>query len=138
MKASLPVASKGQALAELIIACAILAIILLGIVTTISFSLNTTTVAANKTLSLYYAQQGIERVRGFRNENGWNNIDIAGQPQAVIQNNGVNTIFTRTVTVASDIAFITDSNIRRVTSTVSWIDGGQQYDTRLTTVLTNH
>lgn len=131
--------SSGQALAELIIACAILAIILFGVVTTINYSINSVAVAANKTRATYYAEQGLEQARVARNTdwttfagansgttylNGENNMTIAGTP------------YQRTIAITNDTT-VTGDNDRRVRSAVTWTDGTQQYTTELVTVLTN-
>ncbi len=135
MKASKPVVSltqkqkrsnvrldlaSGQAMAELIIACAILAIILMGIVTTINFSLNSATVALNKTLATHYATQYLEQARGARREseavfNGMASVNFSPIP---------NTIFSRRLTI-TDIS--TPANLNRVRAEVMWLDGTQEY-----------
>lgn len=121
---------KGQALAELIIACAILAIVLFGVITTINFSVNTAAVSSNKTRSIFYAQEGLELARAARNED-WNSFEngsyLANNPESI-----PNTVFTRTITITGG-----GNTQREVTSTVTWFDGTTQYETTLVTVLTN-
>lgn len=127
--------SHGQALAELIIACAILAILLFGVVSTINFSVNAVAVSTNKTRATYYAQDGLEQARAARNTNwttfsttpflnGENNSAIAG------------TIYRRTIAITNEVV-PGGIEARRVTSTVTWYDGTQQFSTQLIVVLTN-
>lgn len=123
----------GQALAELIIACAILAITLFGIVTTINFSINSVAVSSNKTRATYYAQDGLEQARAARNAN-WSTFQN-GAYLGAARNVFVaipNTIFRRRVTVGPETL-----SARRVTSTVTWVDGTQTYTTQIIMVLAN-
>lgn len=122
--------NEGQALAELIIACAILAIVLFGVVTTINFSVNAAAVSSNKTRSIYLAQEGLERARAARDES-WDSFQnssyLSANPEPI-----AGTVFTRTITIAGS-----GNTQREVTSTVHWFDGSTRYETRLVTVLTN-
>lgn len=130
--------SSGQALAELIIACAILAIVLFGVVTTINFSLNAVAISTNKTRANYYAQEGLEQARAARNAN-W--TAFTGNTTGVTFLNGENnkaiagTIFNRTIRIED--GGLAGNNDRQVTSIVTWFDGEEQYQTRLVTILTN-
>ena len=131
--------SSGQALAELIIACAILAITLFGIVSTINFSINAVSVSSNKTRATYYAQDGLEQARAARNAD-WTTFSNGsylggneGTPVAI-----AGTIFTRTIAITNDNALPGNTNDKRVTSTVTWVDGSQTYTTSLIMVLTDH
>jgi hypothetical protein len=128
----------GQALAELIIACGVLAINLFGIVTTINFSVNAVTISANKTLAVYYAQEGLEIARGMRNQ-GWTVLAPPSPPNPVsydIENQPISgTIFSRTIHVGDDGINVLPKQDRRITSTVTWTDGTQVYSTKLETVL---
>jgi|SRR3989344_2719284 len=131
--------SSGQALAELIIACAILAIVLFGVVSTINFSLNAVSVSTNKTRANYYAQEGLERARAARNED-WDTF--TGNTNGTVFLNNENdrpiagTIFNRTIRIED--GGIAGNNERRVTSMVEWFDGTEPYQTQLVTILTNH
>jgi Tfp pilus assembly protein PilV len=128
--------SSGQALAELIIACAILAITLFGVVATINFAVTTVALSTNKTRANYYAQEGLEQARAARNTE-WSTF-VNGAYLGSAHNVWTpiaGTIFSRRVTIAD--AGLAGNNDAQVTSHVTWFDGTRQYETRLVTVLTN-
>jgi len=127
--------NTGQALAELIIACAILAITLFGIVSTINFSINAVAVSSNKTRATYYAQDGLEQARAARNAN-WSTFENGSYLGAAnnVDTAIAGTIYTRRIRIVNELAA---NNGRRVTSTVSWVDGTQTYTTSLILVLVN-
>lgn len=63
---------SGQSLVEMIMAVGLVAIVLVGLISAITFSLTNSQYARNKTLATKFAQEGIEWARNQRDSLNWN------------------------------------------------------------------
>ena len=144
---------KGQSLFEVILALAISAIILTGIVSLSSTSINTSTVSNNKSQANRYAGEAMEYVRKEKAFLGWNSfittigtgswclktLDFTVAPHApcgasdYLQDPpGKNTVFKRELTLET---ITSDYVTFRIV--VSWVDEKGTHETRSVSTVSN-
>jgi len=144
---------SGQSLFEVILAIAVSAIILTGIVSLSSTSVNTSTVSKNKSQANRYTSQAMEFIRKEKAFTGWNafrttigtdpwclkklefSSDTAhacGSSEYLQDPVGINTIFIRQLTILSATINEINFEIR-----VGWIDDKGTHETRTVSTLTD-
>lgn len=62
---------KGQALFEIVIAVGIILILVIALISVATLSLLNAQFARNQTLATKYAQEAIEKIRAYRDNNSW-------------------------------------------------------------------
>ena len=128
--------NKGQSLFEVILALAVVALILVTVVSLAAFSVRNSSYSKNKTIAERYVQQAIEWLRGERDANSTtffnrsgnyciNNLSfISGQCSGNISG----TVFKRELAISK-----TTVNLKTVLKTeviVSWSDGQGIHEAR--------
>lgn len=110
---------------------AVLIIVVVALLTTVNYSITLVNVSRNKSMSILYAQEGLELAREQRALN-WS--DVSNPASWPTNPNGTlpATPFTRVVTV-TDMG----PNAKEIESVVTWEMSGKSYQTSLSTVLTN-
>jgi len=119
---------SGQSIVEVIVALALIAMVVLGLVKVTVNSINNATFARDQRAATKYAQEGIENARKCKEENEvafWNkSCPTLSQP--------TDTKFTRTITYT----IIEDKQKMNVLVEVSWNDSKGNHKSSLTTNLT--
>lgn len=140
----------GQSLLEVILALAILAVIITGIVSLTSTSVNTSTYSKNVSQANRYADEVIEYIRKEKEFRGWSdfnsNITVSGgvwcMPDLALMTNEAcdplettdfisGTIFQRTLTATSA------GNSIDIDVKVTWTDDKGTHETRSSTTIAN-
>lgn len=62
---------KGQSLVEVIVALAVALIVILALVRVTVTSIHNASFAKNQALATQYAQEGMEKIRAYRDQNDW-------------------------------------------------------------------
>lgn len=112
--------SSGQGLIELIAALAIIMIVLLALAGVGIMSIKNSDLAKNKALATKYAQEGMEKVRAYRDQSSWTVFLTAcgGNLGTAAGLTPLPAPLTRTVTCDK----VTDITKPKVIVTVSWTD----------------
>jgi len=63
--------SKGQTLVEVLLAVGVATLVRIGLTGAVTVSLRNAQFARNQALATKYAQEGIEKVRAYRDQNDW-------------------------------------------------------------------
>jgi len=134
---TLPIArikQSGQSLIELVAALTIIMIVLLALAGAGLMSIRNSDLAKNKALATKYAQEGMEKVRAYRDQNGWTVFsgacDTLGTSLALP---ALPAPLTRAITCDDTIA-----TKLKVIVTVSWIDSKNiSHNSQLVTYFTN-
>jgi Tfp pilus assembly protein PilV len=162
MKPRLVEKSKGIGLIEILIVIAVLAVGLTGVISFLIFSRGVTFQIARTTEATTLAEEGLEAVRGLRDESWATNIATLDTstpatyyPVVSVDkwtltttNPGViNNLYTRVVVVEDvgrdgndDIASsggANDPKTKKVTSTITWTEAGRNKQVVLTTYITD-
>lgn len=132
--------TRGQSLIEVLIALSVVVLVILALITVTTISVRNATFAKNQSLATEYAQETIEKIRGYRNQNSWvdfvtncTNKAAMGLPDPsspfVLSDPACNIPETTNPCVEAD---------RRceVKVTISWDDAKGTHQTVLTTYLT--
>ena len=131
---------KGQSLFEVLVAIAVAALIMTGVVSLTTVALKNSTNTKNNALATKYAQEGIEYLREQR-DLAWTNLSsrspgsnlcLGGNPPSWGNCAQLNGIFDRRVTL-SDTGF---ESIQAVV-VVTWMDGTRTNNVNSTTRFTN-
>ena len=120
----------GQSLLEVMVALAVSTLVLTSLVSAVVVSVRNARFAKNQSLATKYAQEGIEKVRIYRDQNAWSDFDeptcesvpLAALPSPLNRSIGC------TPQVGGDRM--------EVTVTVSWTEAGRTHQSQLTTYLT--
>jgi len=62
---------KGQSLIEVLAALGVVVLVILALVTVTTISIRNATFAKNQSLATSYAQEAIEKIREYRDQNSW-------------------------------------------------------------------
>ena len=128
----------GQSLIEMVVAIAVVVIVILALVAITTTSIRNAAFSRNQALATKYAQEGIERVRAYRDQNTWQTFTIGCEspsgltppPSLFVRNIDCHLIgLSNNCVVANDIC--------EVTVTISWTDAQGTHKSELTTRLTN-
>lgn len=125
-----PVHKNGQSLIEVLFALGIAVVIIVALVSVTIGSLRNAQFAQNQVLATKYANEGMEKIRAYRDQNDWT-IFTGGC-------NGYNagsvpTPFTRNISCQQVGG---DTNKRKVTVTVSWTDSAGPHQSELVSYFT--
>ncbi len=130
---------RGITLVESLLASALFAIIVTGLVTAFLYGQEATLVAGQRERATLLAQEGLEAVKNLRDESfanltdGTYGLGISSNKFALQGSLDMKDIFTRQIQIGSNGA-----DRKNVTSTVSWMATGQRTGSiSLTTLLTN-
>lgn len=141
----------GQSILEVILALAILAVIITGIVSLTSTSVNTSTYSKNVSQANRYADEAIEYVRKYKEFEGWTDfytditlnsgkwcmtdLSLAINVECDLANSAhfiSGTIFQRTLTAIS-----VNSNSIDIDVKVTWTDDKGTHETKSSTTVSN-
>lgn len=136
---------KGQSIIEATVSVAVVALILVTLVSAVTVSIRNATFSKNKSLATKYVNEGLEAVRSIRDRN-WDEL-TAGIGTYGLKNNGTiwsfngisdnpdgNNVFTRIVTTSCTPASPYDAC--EITVQVSWISGSQTFNSQSNITLT--
>lgn len=128
--------SKGQALVETIIALAVASLIIGSLVVGVVISVKNTRFAKNQSLATKFAQEGMEEVRLYRDQNGWdafwsNKVGLGNEGPTGIGE----TIFEKEIKYQDVSEPEGEGNRAKVTVTVSWTEGANEHQSKLSTYL---
>lgn len=121
---------KGQSLVEVIIALAVAVIVIIALVRVVVTSIHNASFARNQALATKYAQEGLEKLRAYRDQNTWQNFTI----------NCTSTL--RSVSLPSLFVLSADTGCNcggdscEIKIAVSWRDAAGLHKSELTTRLT--
>ncbi|HUS59771.1 MAG TPA: prepilin-type N-terminal cleavage/methylation domain-containing protein [Nevskiaceae bacterium] len=118
---------KGQSLIEVLVALAVMAIVILALVRVTTVSIRNATFAKNRALATKYAQEGMEKVRAYRDEVVWETFTSNCPPTL----DALPLPFTRTVACTGS------GDERDIIVIVSWSEAGIPHESKLVTHLTN-
>jgi len=129
---------KGQSLFEVILALAVVALILITVVSLAAFSVRNSSYSKNKTIAESYVQQAVEWLRGQRDTNSaffskngnycLNNLSFAITRKCSDSEKIADTIFKRDLTISkSDVS---SKTVLKTEVTVSWSDGQGIHEAR--------
>ena len=129
----------GQSLLEVMVGLGVTTLVLTSLVSAVVVSVRNARFAKNQSLATKYAQEGIEKVRIYRDQNSWDNFIAVPGPSG--SNCGNETLVGLSVpspfTTAIDCVEVDgESDRREVTVTVSWTEAGRTHQSQLTTYLT--
>lgn len=130
--------ANGQSLIEVLLAVAIFSIVMGAIVFSFIDIYRGSFYSVNRTDGFRLAQEGIEATRAIRDRSfaelvsGTHGIALSGAQWSFSGTSDTSALFTRTIEIASP-----DVDTRYVTSTVSWVDGGQPRSIVLATIIKN-
>ncbi|MBI4999386.1 hypothetical protein HZB97_01295 [Candidatus Gottesmanbacteria bacterium] len=109
-----PVHKDGQSLLEALVAMAIAILIIGGLVAAVIVAVRNAQFARNQVLATKYANEGMEKIRSYRDQNDWDNFKSECGSYSL---GAVPTPFTRTHACQEEVA-----DKMKVTITVSWTD----------------
>ncbi len=120
--------NDGQSLIEMIVAIAVVLIVVVALVAITTVSIRNANFSRNQALATKYAQEGIEKVRAYRDQTDW--ATFTGNCQAPPGLTAPPSPFTRTITCPGN------GDTREVKVVVSWTDAQGPHKSELTTYLT--
>lgn len=122
---------NGISLLEVIIAMAVSIVLIAGLVFSVTASLRNSQFAKNQTLATKFAQEGLEKIRGYRDQNTW--ATFISPSGCVAYNPGVVPAqFTRIKTCS-----LLDPDKMQVIVTVSWTDPTGTHKSQLSSYFSN-
>lgn len=120
---------SGLSLLEVIISLAVSIILISGFVSAVTISIRNSQFAKNQTLATKFAQEAMEKIRGYRDQNTWATFTSG----CTGYNPGtVPAQFTRIKTCS-----LLDPNKMQVTVTVAWTDPTGSHKSELTSYFSN-
>lgn len=126
---------SGQSLLEVVMAMAIAVVVISGLVSAVTLAVRNSTFAKNQTLATKYAQEGLEKVRAYRDQNDWMTFTSGcGNLATMGISNTPAAGFSRSVSCAMQFP---NFNMRRIQITVSWTDSAGSHQSRLMSYFTN-
>ena len=123
---------KGQALLEIVVALAVVVIVVSALVKLITISIKNASFARNESLATKYAQEAIEKVRAYRDENTWDAFVSSCSSKPDLGLSDPPPPFSLLPISCAD-----SGDSRTVKVTVSWTDAQGTHESELTTYLTN-
>jgi len=125
---------SGQSLIEVIAALAVMVLVILALIIVTTISIRNATFAKNQTLATKFAQEGIEEVRAYRDQNSWDVfwLTTIGTPEETTE---INDIFTKTIKYENKETSFDANDRAEVTVTVSWTDAQEDHQSVLKTYL---
>lgn len=131
---------SGISLLEVIIAMAVAVVLISGLVFSVTASIRNSQFAKSQTLATKLAQEGLEKIRGYRDQNTWATFTTpVGSPNCGnLSTMGIAappSPFTRIVACVDTTP--SDVDKRKVTVTVSWTDPMGTHQSQLTSYFSN-
>ena len=120
--------NQGQTLVEVVLALAVASLVLLALTRVVTISLKSAQFSKNQTLATHHAQETMEVIRAYRDQNSWTDFSIKANCESPTGLPGLTTGFNRDIdcTIAGDKV--------TVIVTVSWDEGA--HETKLTSYFT--
>lgn len=122
--------NQGQSLIEMVVAVAVVILVVLTLVVATTISIRNAAFSRNQSLATKYAQEGIEKVRAYRDQSIWETFTVACDGKTISLNSPPSPFL-----LSFDCAG--SGNSREVTINVSWTDAQGTHQSELTTRLTN-
>jgi len=122
--------NNGQSLVEMVIAVGILVLVILALVAVTTVSVRNASFSRNQALATKYAQEAIEKVRAYREQNTWENFK--NNCSSVISGISLPSPFS----FGSETGCICKDDSCEVKVIVSWTDAKGTHKSELTTYLT--
>ncbi|MGB9911060.1 MAG: type IV pilus modification PilV family protein [Microgenomates group bacterium] len=119
---------KGQALFEVVIAIGVILILVVALIITATYSLRNAEFSRSQMLATKYAQEAIEKIRLFRDNNPWNTFILQCNSFDLGMNLPSNFSLTRQCFCLSDIC--------EVKIVINWQDSKGNHKSELTTKIT--
>ena len=129
---------SGQSLLEVMVSLGVTTLVLTSLVSAVVVSIRNARFAKNQSLATKYAQEGIEKVRIYRDQNAWSDFITVGVTEANCGDEGlvgfsVPSSFNAVIDCVEDLLI---PEKVQVTVTVSWTEAGRTHQSQLTTYLT--
>jgi len=121
--------TNGQSLVEMVIAVGILVLVILALVAVTTVSVRNASFSRNQALATKYAQETIEKVRAYREQNTWENFK--NNCSSVISGISLPSPFS----FGSETGCICEDDSCEVKVIVSWTDTKGSHKSELTTRL---
>lgn len=122
---------SGQSLVEVMVAVAILVLVLTALVLGTTLAIRNANFAQNQARATKYTQEGIERVRAYRDQNDWDVFKAKCLAKS-ISLGSIDPAFVRVIEECVEEA----SQKVRVTITVSWQEASRVHQSELTSYFT--
>ena len=128
--------NQGQSLIETIISLTVAFLVISSLVAGVVMAIRNTRFAKNQSLATKLAQEAIEKVRAYRDQNGWSVFKANCGNEAAVGFTNLPSPFDSLST--DPIQCVEDGSPERVkvTVTISWSEGGRVHQSKLTTYLT--
>lgn len=121
----------GQSLIEMVVAIAVVVIVILALVAITTTSIRNAAFSRNQALATKYAQEGMEKVRAYRDQTDWATFTITSNCQNPPGLTSPLSPFTRTITCSGS------GDTKEIIVKVEWTDAQGIHKSELTTRLTN-
>lgn len=121
---------EGQSLLEVLVALAVALLVILALVQAVTTAIKSSGFAKRKAQATSLAQEGIEKVRGLRDQSSWDNFKSSCNNYNVGAVSDP-TIFTRTVSCSEE----TPDKIKVVVK-VAWTDAGKTQNSQIISYFT--
>jgi Tfp pilus assembly protein PilV len=127
---------KGQSLIEVLAALAVALVVILGLVRVTISSMTNARYAKDQSLATQYAQEAMEEVRAYRDQNSWETFWSDKVPSTEGPTAIEDTIFSKTVTYENVETSLGAEDRAEITATITWSDGAKTHESKLTSYLT--
>lgn len=123
---------NGLSLLEVIISMAVSIILISGFVSAVTITIKNSQFARNQTLATKLAQEGLEKIRAYRDQNTWTTFTAGCTSLSTMGIVAPPSPFTRRVSCS-----VLDANKNTVTVTVSWTDSSGTHKSELSSYFSN-
>ncbi len=113
--------NKGQTLVEILLAVGVASLALVALTRAMTSSLRNASFAKNKALASQYAQESLEAIRGYRDQNNWSLFN-----QANCENAGLTGLPAMSAGFSRTVVCVPSGTVVTVTVRVSWDSGSHQ------------
>lgn len=120
----------GQSLLEVLVALAVALLVILALVQAVTTAIKSNNFAKKKVQAASLAQEGIEKVRGLRDQSSWANFKLSCNNYNAGTVNDP-TIFTRTISCSEEAP-----DKIKVVVKVSWTDSGKTQNSQIISYFT--
>lgn len=123
---------SGLSLLEVIISMAVSIILISGFVSAVTITIKNSQFARNQTLATKLAQEGLEKIRAYRDQNTWTTFTAGCASLSVMGIAAPPSPFTRTV-----LCTVIDAAKNSVKVIVSWTDSSGTHKSELSSYFSN-
>jgi Tfp pilus assembly protein PilV len=130
---------KGQSLIEVLIALAVMLLVIVGLVGATTVSVRNADFSAKSAQAAKFAEQGLEKIRAYRDQSVWDDFLIACTDTANfgLEDLSLTTGFTRKIICTQQNPLDPQNTRVDVNVTVSWQDAKGDHQSNLNTYFTN-